>query len=355
MEEDKKENDPKPENYLVWIIISGIPVVVFVVWAHFKLGWSRVLKISWTANITVLRPLLLIVAAEAAAITLTFLVLRTLRPKRASVFVSYPHEQLAIASALVGPLTRTDLTPRMIPFIERPYAHNEVISEVVKNIRDADALVVVTAEASDTPSPRFYEAEILAASVSRKPVVLLGRQAEFQLPPTAYEGYPVLELSALQDRKYAPLADLVRYAIGTRETVTEALTAAIGASVETYLEIGIALLSWWWVSLLLMLAIACTVTWFRGLAGAISVLSASKSAFRGLLLVACIVVGFVSMIRQFRNELRVRRMLRDGFAERRMQNSELAALIRLLDSGEEIIASLLTPGLSRHSVDSADK
>ena len=60
------------------------------------------------------------------------------------------------------------------------------------NTYEADVLVVVTAAPSVESSlpgvPRFYEAEILAASMSRKPVTLLGRQAEFQLPPSAYEG-----------------------------------------------------------------------------------------------------------------------------------------------------------------------
>ena len=156
----------------------------------------------------------------------------------------------------------------------------------------------------------------------------------------------VLELSALERGKYVPLAELVRYAVGTRRTVTDALIAAIGTSVGAYLGIGLALLPWWWVSFLLGLATMGTVALLQGMAGAIGAISIVRTAVKGLVLIICGVVGIVTIIKQFRTQLRIRTTLRDGFAQRRMANSDLAALIRQTESGEAIIASLLTPALN---------
>ena len=162
-------------------IVSGLVLA----WTYYRLGFRRIFRISWTTNTVVLKPLLLLIAIEFGAIALTFLVARLLRPKTATVFISYPHEHLAVASALVDPLSTEDLQVRLIAFVDRPSAHNQVISEIVTNIRQADALVVVTAEASNAPgSPRFYKAEILAASVSHMPVVLLvaKRNSDYRQP-----------------------------------------------------------------------------------------------------------------------------------------------------------------------------
>jgi hypothetical protein len=236
------------------------------------------------------------------------------------------------------------LEVRMIPFVDRPEEHDGVISEVVTHIQTADVLVAVTAtSAVKHPSmgPRFYESEILAATVAHKPVVLLGRGQNFCLPPTAYQGYPVLNISSLETRDWAPLATIVHLAVGTKTTVTQALTVTAGNSVFITFAIWGAGIVMWPLVVVLEVLVVAAVAWFRGVQGAVWATAAFRNTFSALLLGVLSISVFAVLLAQLHKQLRLRRKFRDDFARRNMTNHGLATLVQDLGGGDGIIDCLL--------------
>jgi hypothetical protein len=278
-----------------------------------------------------------------AILLLALLATGLTRPARATVFVSYPHEQLALASELAAHIKASDLRVRMIRFVDRPDDHDAVIAEVAANIREADVLVVVTAAASSASpagTPRFYEAEIFAATVKLMPVVLLGREGEFRLPPTAYEGFPVLEVLALEQRGFAPLASLVHYAVGTRRTVTGLLSVIFEEALTTAWTLGFVIMQFALPLYVLLGGVVAALAWFRGPEAAVKVMAASRNLSTILIWAVGFLSGFWFVIRRLRIQLRLRKTFRQDFAHRRMSNEGLAALIGQLGVGG-IVESLM--------------
>ena len=330
------------------LVIASVLSILFTAWAFFQLGFKHLALIWWTAVLSVGKAALVAAAMLGAVLLFALLVTWLTRPARATVFVSYPHEQLALASELASRIAAPDLRVRMIPFVDRPADHDVVIAEVAANIREADVLVVVTASApSGVPAggPRFYEAEILAATVERKPVMLLGRAGEFRLPPTAYEGYPVLEAMTLEQRGFAPLASLVHYAVGTRRTVTGLLSMIVEETFTIVLPWGLVTMQFALPLYTLLVGAVAALTWLRGLEAAFKLMATSRNVSSVLIWAVGFFSGLWLVIRRFRIQLRLRKKFRQDFANRRMSNHGLADLIGQL--GVEGIVESLMPASAR--------
>jgi hypothetical protein len=344
MQNESRSNAWYEEWNMGALVIGSALSILFTGWALIQLGFKRLVLIWGAAIWSVGKATLLAGAMVGAVLLFALLVAWLSRPGRATIFVSYPHERLTLASELAAHIEAPDLRVRMIPFVDRPDDHNAVIAEVATNIREADALVVVTAAASSgSPAghPRFYEAEILAATVERKPVVLLGREGEFRLPPTAFEGYPVLELLALEKRGFRPVASLVHYAVGTRRTVIGLLSVIFEEAFTIALTSGFVILQFALPLYVVMVGAILALTWLRGLEATIKVMAASRDVTSVLIWAVGLLLGVWLVIRRLRLQMRLRQTFRQDFAHRRMSNEALATLIGQL--GVDGIVECLLP------------
>lgn len=340
----KKDNGIPPAFFAAYYAIM-LGVFLVVVFAASRLGVDRVTQISSTAKAAGTRIWQLSIAIGAGALALVFLIARLRRPNRVTVFVSYPHEQIAIALALVDCLTSRRIRVRMIPFTERPNEHDDVITEAARNVREAHLVVGVVAQAGKSSSPddpRFYHAEIFAATVSKKPVVLLGWKREFHLPSTAYTGYPVLEIAELQRRRYQPLVALTHYAVGTKKTVDESVLGSIVLAVALLAAVGYSIGRFWLLILpIVAVSFMAVFVLFNGLEGAVQGVAAYRHGSAAIFYSCCAITIFIVWIWQFRVQLRVRQSFREQLAGQRMSNEAVASLLGTLDHGPEIVACLL--------------
>ena len=336
------------------LVVGGVLVFLFNAWVFFHLGFWRTIAIWWAGAWSAGKAMLLAAAAVGTVLLFIFVVTRLSRPARATVFISYPHEQLALASEVSAHIEAPDLRVRMIPFVDRPSEHDAVIFEAATNIRESDVLIVITAPVSSSSTPlipRFYEAEIFAATVERKPVVLLGGQDEFSLPPTAYAGYPVFEVLAVRQRDFAPLTSLVHYAVGTRRTVTDLLWLLLEETFTNALTSGFAYLAFALPLSALYLGVIAVVTWLRGVEATVKLMSVVRTAGSILVWLVAFLAGLWVVIRRFRMELRLRKTFREDFAQRRMSNESLTALIGEL-GGKGIVESLMPASARAKAVES---
>lgn len=126
--------------------------------ALYRLGPAEAATVSWNTQWTTIKFELLVMVACPVFLFMVRSIARLPRPKSATVFVSYPHEQSTTATTVAESLGQRGLRPRMVPFVERPEQHNEVIGEAASSLTTADVLVVVTAAAVLDPHRpvRFY-------------------------------------------------------------------------------------------------------------------------------------------------------------------------------------------------------
>lgn len=137
------------------------------------------------------------------AVPCVLLVLARWRAIRA--FVSYSHEDEDHATRLEAGLRQRGLSVRRLEFTARE--HDALLEEVREGLRWADVLVAIPG--SDRS---FAEAEVLAASVSGKPVVLVAQHPTVSLPNTALSGYPVFDFERVEKAQWRPLARFANFA-----------------------------------------------------------------------------------------------------------------------------------------------
>jgi hypothetical protein len=82
--------------------------------------------------------------------------------------------------------------------------HDALIDRLRKSLRIADIMVVLVAGRSS-----FVDSEVFAASVLKKPVILLMPTTVLTLPNTALIGYPMFDIEKLAADEYKPLADFI--------------------------------------------------------------------------------------------------------------------------------------------------
>jgi hypothetical protein len=140
---------------------------------------------------------LVALAAFAAIISLASARWTTIR-----VFVAYQRDVSEMAVALAAALRKYGISA-MTCSLPPNTPHDEVVGAVRQGILHSDTVVVL-------PGVRqsFVDAEILAASILNKPVLIICERGG-RLPDTAYRGYPRLSYECISQREFRPLADLI--------------------------------------------------------------------------------------------------------------------------------------------------
>jgi hypothetical protein len=120
------------------------------------------------------------------------------------VFISFHLSDISkaqeIANALKAQYILTDV------FYSESAGHDDVVDVIRKKIMEADSVLVLPGATTS-----FVDAEILAATIARKTVVLITTHNEDKLPNTAYQGYPVFFYDELLKRDFRPLADFLNF------------------------------------------------------------------------------------------------------------------------------------------------
>lgn len=130
---------------------------------------------------------------------------RGLRRRRPSVFVSYQHEREDAAVALAQALERESFQVRRLPF-DPEADHQQVVGEMQRLQRGADALVCLPGQAQSA-----VDAEVYAAAVLRQPVVFLVAARGGSLPNAADKRYPVMDLKIVKEQGWATVAELLHH------------------------------------------------------------------------------------------------------------------------------------------------
>jgi hypothetical protein len=105
------------------------------------------------------------------------------------VFISYFHKNAQVAERIANQLASSKIDVDLIPFKTGDY--DEIITDVRDGIANSSLLVVIPGD-----DRSFVDAEVLAASTLRKPIVFIKTKAS-TLPDTAYTGYPSLDWERL--------------------------------------------------------------------------------------------------------------------------------------------------------------
>ena len=121
------------------------------------------------------------------------------RLRRPRVFVSFKHVHESKAESVAGQLSNAGMEVLRLPFGQ--YSHDEIVEFVRKALRRADALVAIP----DAEQASFVDAELMAASVRRIPIVLIQYQEKQFQPTTLLRGYPVFDYACLEANNFEPL------------------------------------------------------------------------------------------------------------------------------------------------------
>jgi hypothetical protein len=273
---------------------------------------------------------------------LVVVLIKLSKPRRAKVFISYPHEFEPTAESVAQGASDPNLTFSKISFRPRD-DHNEVIDEVRKGIRSASVLLVVVANRRG-----FFESEIMAASVLEKPIILLAQGDSFSFPATAYNSYPVLDLSVLERTGYKSLIQLLHLAVGTKASVDLARRAA-SEVVDMWFFGGCLLLavifsspigSFLYVGLKAILLLSAIVFGSSGLVAKGVYLDYIPIA---IFVVVIILAGFSKLFGEFLRNDRIGRVIRQDLKSRSLTNAHLRNLLAERTTGEMILDSLWEP------------
>jgi hypothetical protein len=123
------------------------------------------------------------------------------------IFISYKHLYESNARELKKAFEAANFRVEFLEF-EAEAKHDQVIHQVQQKIRRSNGVVVIP----DAQKSSFVDAEIMAATALRKPVVILRHTDQQKLPDTAYSGFPVFNLDQLITLKYEPLFQYYLYA-----------------------------------------------------------------------------------------------------------------------------------------------
>lgn len=120
------------------------------------------------------------------------------------VFIIYENQHRDVAAMLATMLRSRWINPVFLPF--EPRDHDTLIQQVQRSIRSADLIIGLPGAKKS-----FVDAEILSASILRKPIIYIRVTKEQKTPDTSYRGYPVFDLEALDHHSYRPLASFILY------------------------------------------------------------------------------------------------------------------------------------------------
>ncbi len=148
----------------------------------------------------------LLLIAEVCAVVL-LIAAGLVRLRKPRVFVSFKHVHESKAEAVAKRLSEAGMKVLRLPFGE--YSHDEIVEFVRQALRKADALVAIP----DAQEASFVDAELMAASVRRIPIVLIQYQDKQFQPTTLLRGYPVFDFACLAASDFKPLERYLRFAV----------------------------------------------------------------------------------------------------------------------------------------------
>lgn len=134
------------------------------------------------------------------------------RLRRIRVFISFKHDYEAIAAALEQGLTCPAIRVIRVPFTQGR-DHDEVISDSLRAVTRADAVVVVPG-----PGTSWMANELGHAVGSFKPIVVIKHLPDQTLSASLYRGYPVFAWDKIRDH-FAPLRRFLVFAARSRADV----------------------------------------------------------------------------------------------------------------------------------------
>lgn len=311
--------------------VVGIAVLIFVAR---KFGfWAFELKaIKLQIRLVALVVLTLILTYGAFLFIVACMKLRNV--SKVTVFLSYYHALENVADTVSSAIRSDKLNVFMLPY--RPLDHDNVINEVISNIRKADVVLVIPSDQRG-----FFESEILVATSLEKPILFLSSNDSFTLPSTAYSGYPVLSVNILGDHKYEPLRNLIHYAADSRESVDYAKHAALSDTFSFILAIGfLAIVVGFPLSVLINLISLVVLMSINDPDSFITAYTITQDAvmFITVIAVACAVIG--NLLKAFHRNNHLRQVIRQQIKTKNLTNSVLRNLLEGQEFGHEILSSL---------------
>lgn len=249
---------------ILFCIYLGLP---FLYWVY---GWSgiettTVNRMMWhILGVTAVYP-----AAIVVVIIIVFLQSISRRWRRIRVFISYQHRHAELVESLARTISNRWIEVTFEPFESR--AHDELITRVRMRIDWVDIVLVVPGlDAS------FVDAEILAASAARKPILVIHHTPDQTTPNTAFRGYPIVSLDSLEREGFEPLRRLITLVGASARDAPRNVHRTIARFVKTWsVEFVILMVTFWaifqlvwWIVLLIApdvgIGIFLVVLWLVG-------------------------------------------------------------------------------------------
>ncbi len=200
---------------VLFIIIAGIIMVAIGGSADFLASFTRHQLTSFfgLGEYSFWTTLLLVLVFLVAVVLLIPLVLlvRT-RFVRPVVFISFKNVHEKKAVELEKQLKKEGFGVERLAFSKK-YKHDEVVSQVRKKLQKSHVLVAIP----DAEEASFVDAELLAASALKIPIVLLRYQEKQSQPGTLLLGYPVFDFRSIQNQQFAPLFRFLLFATRHRK------------------------------------------------------------------------------------------------------------------------------------------
>jgi len=113
-----------------------------------------------------------------------------IRWRSIKVFISYNSENQRIAKNIKNAINNYPIEAFHFPIGNK--SHDQIIIEVSKMIKMADAVIALPGNRRES---NFTDAEIMTASVLKKPLIIIGLKDEQKLPNTAFTGYPQFQFN----------------------------------------------------------------------------------------------------------------------------------------------------------------
>ena len=142
-----------------------------------------------------------------AAILVPIVLLFRTRFRKPIVFISYKHIHENKSIELEKELLTQGFGVERVAFSSK-YTHDEVVNQVRLKLQKSHVVVAIP----DAEDSSFVDSELLAASVLKKPIILIQYQDKQAQPSTLLLGYPVFNYQCIQQKQFAPLFRFLLFA-----------------------------------------------------------------------------------------------------------------------------------------------
>ena len=193
---------------LLWLLLSFIGIFVAVLFIYTFIGVFKQYLDEEGASITLRWTYIFWFTVGSISVLFLIILARIIakvfhgRYKNTRVFISYFHEHSDIVSQIHTALEKEGAYVAIVPFLK--YNYDTLIDVVRRDIIKCDCVIVIHGE-----NRSFVDAEILAASVLSKPIILID-VGHNKTPDTALSGYPVFSWEKISKLECKALAYLIR-------------------------------------------------------------------------------------------------------------------------------------------------